>query len=178
MLALRSSLLNNDTCMSRTLTRSRLIGLAGAGLLGRLLAWRLGALGHRVEVFDPATGPGPRFHADGPTPAGHAQCAGFSAAGMLSPLAELDNAGHAATLRTLTEGRIVTIQADETLCLVGESGCGKTSTAQAVMRLVDAESGAIRFEGRDLSGVGHRALPPDTRRDARRHRRPDHRRGA
>ncbi|WP_342131674.1 FAD-dependent oxidoreductase [Hydrogenophaga sp. OTU3427] len=68
------------------------IGIAGAGLLGRLLAWRLHALGHRVEVFDPAAGPGPRFHADGPTPAGDAQCAGFSAAGMLSPLAELDNA--------------------------------------------------------------------------------------
>ena len=59
------------------------IGIAGAGLLGRLLAWRLARAGHRVSVFDPAPGPQPRF--DGQ------QAAAFSAAGMLSPLAELDN---------------------------------------------------------------------------------------
>ena len=59
------------------------IGIAGAGLLGRLLAWRLGRAGHRVDVFDPAAGPAPTFD-------GH-QAAGLTAAGMLSPLAELDN---------------------------------------------------------------------------------------
>ncbi|MEO8923873.1 MAG: FAD-dependent oxidoreductase [Caldimonas sp.] len=59
------------------------IGIAGAGLLGRLLAWRLARAGHRVDVFDPTPGPGPTF--DG------RQAAGYSAAGMLSPLAELDN---------------------------------------------------------------------------------------
>lgn len=59
------------------------IGIAGAGLLGRLLAWRLARAGHHVSVFDPAAGPQPRF--DGQ------QSAGFTAAGMLSPLAELDN---------------------------------------------------------------------------------------
>lgn len=63
------------------------IGIAGAGLLGRLLAWRLSRAGHRVAVFDPAAGPEPSFD-------GH-QAAGFSAAGMLSPLAELDCAGPA-----------------------------------------------------------------------------------
>ena len=61
------------------------IGIAGAGLLGRLLAWRLAHAGHRVEVFDPAAGPEPTF--DG------RQAAGFTAAGMLSPTAEHDNAG-------------------------------------------------------------------------------------
>ena len=59
------------------------IGIAGAGLLGRLLAWQLSRAGHGVSVFDPAPGPLPRF--DGQ------QAAGFTAAGMLSPLAELDN---------------------------------------------------------------------------------------
>jgi glycine oxidase len=59
------------------------IGIAGAGLLGRLLAWRLARAGHRVSVFDPAPGPEPTF--DG------RQAAAFTAAGMLSPLAELDN---------------------------------------------------------------------------------------
>lgn len=60
------------------------VGIAGAGLLGRLLAWRLSREEHRVEVFDPMPSPDPSFD-------GHA-AAGFSAAGMLSPLAELDNA--------------------------------------------------------------------------------------
>ena len=59
------------------------IGIAGAGLLGRLLAWRLARAGHCVSVFDPAPGPAPTF--DG------RQAAGYTAAGMLSPLAELDN---------------------------------------------------------------------------------------
>jgi glycine oxidase len=59
------------------------IGIAGAGLLGRLLAWQLARAGHRVSVFDPAAGPEPTF--DGK------QAAAFTAAGMLSPLAELDN---------------------------------------------------------------------------------------
>lgn len=58
------------------------LGIAGAGLLGRLLAWRLARLGHRVAVFDPADGPEPRFDGQG--------AAAFSAAGMLSPLAERD----------------------------------------------------------------------------------------
>src|SRR6185436_5180180 len=64
------------------------VAIAGAGLLGRLLAWRLARLGLSVEVFDPAPDAGPRFGVHGP--AQHA--AGFSAAGMLSPLAELETA--------------------------------------------------------------------------------------
>jgi glycine oxidase len=54
------------------------VGIAGAGLLGRLLAWRLSSLGHGVTVFDPA----PDEHSRG--------AAGWTAAGMLSPLAELE----------------------------------------------------------------------------------------
>ncbi|WP_198968877.1 FAD-dependent oxidoreductase [Xylophilus sp. ASV27] len=60
------------------------IGIAGAGLLGRLLAWQLARAGHCVEVFDPAAGPAPSYDGQG--------AAAFSAAGMLSPLAELDHA--------------------------------------------------------------------------------------
>ena len=62
------------------------------------------------------------------------------------------------------DGVSFSIGAGEMVALVGESGCGKTSTAQAVMRLVDAESGAIRFEGRELSGLGNRTLRPLRRR--------------
>jgi glycine oxidase len=68
------------------------IGIAGAGVLGRLLAWRLSRAGHAVTVFDPAPGPlPPASGALNSPPTAHA--AGFTAAGMLSPLAELDNAG-------------------------------------------------------------------------------------
>jgi glycine oxidase len=69
------------------------IGIAGAGVLGRLLAWHLSRAGHTVTVFDPA--PGPQAPAVGSLTAGAAHAAGFTAAGMLSPIAELDNAGPA-----------------------------------------------------------------------------------
>ena len=38
----------------------------------------------------------------------------------------------------------------ETLSLVGESGCGKTTTAKSVMRLVEPSSGSVQLEGREL----------------------------
>jgi glycine oxidase len=60
------------------------IGIAGAGLLGRLVAWTLAHAGHQVSVFDPAAGPAPSFDGHG--------AAGFTAAGMLSPLAERETA--------------------------------------------------------------------------------------
>ncbi|MDI1257985.1 FAD-dependent oxidoreductase [Aquabacterium sp.] len=60
------------------------IGIAGAGLLGRLVAWSLAHAGHRVSVFDPSSGPAPRFDGQG--------AAGFTAAGMLSPTAERETA--------------------------------------------------------------------------------------
>jgi glycine oxidase len=58
------------------------VGIAGAGLLGRLVAWRLARSGCRVCVFDPAPGPAPAFDGHG--------AAAFTAAGLLSPLAERD----------------------------------------------------------------------------------------
>ena len=62
------------------------IGIAGAGVLGRLLAFTLSRAGHDVQVFDPASGPGPRAESG-------SQAAGWTAAGMLSPVAELERAG-------------------------------------------------------------------------------------
>ncbi len=62
------------------------------------------------------------------------------------------------------EGVNLRVRAGELVALVGESGCGKTTTAQAVLRLVEPEQGAIRFEGRDLTGLGPRELKPVRRR--------------
>ena len=58
------------------------------------------------------------------------------------------------------EGVTFTVGAGEMLALVGESGCGKTTTAQTVMRMVEEDSGVIRFRGRDITGLSHRELRP------------------
>jgi glutathione transport system ATP-binding protein len=43
------------------------------------------------------------------------------------------------------------LAAGETLALVGESGCGKSTTGRSLMRLVDIAGGSIAFEGRDIA---------------------------
>jgi peptide/nickel transport system ATP-binding protein/oligopeptide transport system ATP-binding protein len=42
------------------------------------------------------------------------------------------------------------VEAGKTLAVVGESGCGKSTVSRLVLRLIEPDSGSIRFEGRDL----------------------------
>jgi oligopeptide/dipeptide ABC transporter ATP-binding protein len=65
---------------------------------------------------------------------------------------------HAVSGVSLTVGR------GEMVALVGESGCGKTTTAQAILRLVASESGSVRFDDTEVTTLS----PDDLRRLRRR----------
>ena len=84
---------------------------------------------------------------------------------MLEPLLEVYNLKKYFPIRRGALSRVAaylkavddvsfTINRGETFGLVGESGCGKTTTGRAVLRLIDPDSGEIRFDGRDLLKLG------------------------
>ena len=64
--------------------------------------------------------------------------------------------GDAGTV-TAVDGISFALERGETLAIVGESGCGKSSAALSLLRLVPA-AGSVRLDGRDLLALGERDL--------------------
>jgi oligopeptide/dipeptide ABC transporter ATP-binding protein len=62
------------------------------------------------------------------------------------------------------DGVSLSIRRGETLALVGESGCGKTTTGKALLKLIEPTAGSISFEGTDISAHDPRAMLPYRRK--------------
>ncbi len=58
------------------------------------------------------------------------------------------------------DGVDLSIQPHQTLGLVGESGCGKSTVARLILRLLNPDEGTVRFDGREITTLNERAFKP------------------
>lgn len=77
--------------------------------------------------------------------------------------------GHALTRKQggvvrAVDGVSLQVDRGEMVALIGESGCGKTTTAQAILKMIDPASGTIAFAGNEIAQLSERQFRPMRRR--------------
>ena len=83
---------------------------------------------------------------------------------MTQPLLELDRVSKSfpgqtrGTVVHAVESVSLAVASSETLALVGESGCGKSTTGRLALRLIEATAGHVRFDGADLTTLSPAAM--------------------
>jgi oligopeptide/dipeptide ABC transporter ATP-binding protein len=115
------------------------------------------------------TGSGPTAVPGSTSGSGSTAAPGPNGSGAKAPLLELENLQMLFPVRGKGLGRSksfvhavddvsFTLADGETLGLVGESGCGKTTLARCVTRLLKPSGGTLRFRGHDITATGSRGM--------------------
>ncbi|MCB0051758.1 MAG: ATP-binding cassette domain-containing protein, partial [Caldilineaceae bacterium] len=80
----------------------------------------------------------------------------------MAPIIEVRNLtkqfGKGAEMVTAVDSVSFAIEPGETVCLVGESGCGKSTTGRMVAGLLEATSGEVIFEGKNIKQLDSAAF--------------------
>lgn len=108
-----------------------------------------------MTTTHPVTGP----HAAGSTTAPNPPLLEVTDLGMHFPVQGGLLRRTAGTVRAV-DGVSFTVGAGESFGLVGESGCGKSTTGRMIARLLEPTAGTVRYEGRDITHASRRELAP------------------